>query len=875
MATANITGRSALATLVAVPALIAAFAIWGPFTTDSLPLFGGQATGVRSGWLPGFGTIDPNMGYTAYALGLRAALDLASGTLPLWNHYEGLGTPLLGEMQSAALFPPTLLLLLPHGQMLEQALLQAIAGVGTFLFLRRFGLGPAAALAGGLIFELNGAFAWLRNAIFLPIAFLPWLFLAIEILFTSARAGRTLRERWPAIGLGAVAAALALIAGFPEVVYFYSLLLLLWAVARAVSLRPGRALAYAGDLAIMAVLAALIASPSLIAFAHFLPEAELGGHKDDLFKGATLPPAALILYWLPYFYGPVAASTNPDIRTIWGGIGGYLGLMPLILGVFGLIAGRRRPMCWLLAAWAAAAIGVSHDAPGLHAAFLHLPLATIAAYARYLNASWILCFAVLAAVGLELWPSLSRRERVLIGAITLAVVIAVVGAGLAASAPIIVDVWPSKQHQRLYVIISLAVAASLLAAFTAALGRPQARAGLILCLGLEAVAAFIMPILSFPRIAGMDRTLIDFLQQHAGAQRTALANFTGLTPNYGSIFRIPAINYDDLPAPARTVDYIHAAIDPAASTIDFRPDGRPETAAEREQRRRLFVSHLPGYAQAGVRYVLGDADLFATPAYEQQGGPTPIALEPGQSMQVTVDTAPGDLQLRGVLVRVGTYGGTADGALRVRLCQADACAEGRLDLATTADNRAVAIDFQAPLALHAAPYAITLAHEGGTHRVALWSQDVRGRPPGPLPELALLQLSDPAPVLSTPIATIFELPTFRPYASADGCQIDLLSQDRMRSRCDHPSRLVRLEVFMNGWRALVNGAPTPVQLAESTFQSIDLPADESTIDFTYAPTGLRASLLVATGTLLFVAIMLLSLRLTRRQDAPPPTSNDR
>ena len=176
---------SRLLVLVALPALIAAFCIAGPFTTDPTLLFSGLATDLQPGWLPGYGTADPNMGITADALGKRAALEVLSGTLPLWDHLEGLGAPLLGSMQPAALFPPTLLLLLPHGQVIEQTFLQFVAGLGTYLFLRRLGLGTTAALAGGVLFELNGAFALLRNAVFNPVAFLPWLLYVVESLRQS------------------------------------------------------------------------------------------------------------------------------------------------------------------------------------------------------------------------------------------------------------------------------------------------------------------------------------------------------------------------------------------------------------------------------------------------------------------------------------------------------------------------------------------------------------------------------------------------------------------------------------------------------------------------------------------------------------------
>lgn len=180
-----------LLVLVALPLLVALVLILGGVAPDPISLWAGIGVGFQPGRLPGYGTIDPAAGFISYPLGVRAALDVLSGQLPLWNHFEGLGTPLLGEMQSAALFPPTLLLLLPHGPLLEHALLQVVAGVGTYLFLRRFGLGGRAALAGGLLFEFNGVFAWITNAIFNPIALLPWLFFAVESLFCAIRAGHS------------------------------------------------------------------------------------------------------------------------------------------------------------------------------------------------------------------------------------------------------------------------------------------------------------------------------------------------------------------------------------------------------------------------------------------------------------------------------------------------------------------------------------------------------------------------------------------------------------------------------------------------------------------------------------------------------------
>src|SRR5947207_2741925 len=78
---------------------------------------GGLMGGVTPGVVRGRPTIDPNGGWVSQALSHRAALDWLHLRLPWWNPYEGTGAPLAAGMQSAALFPPTLLTLLGNGQL--------------------------------------------------------------------------------------------------------------------------------------------------------------------------------------------------------------------------------------------------------------------------------------------------------------------------------------------------------------------------------------------------------------------------------------------------------------------------------------------------------------------------------------------------------------------------------------------------------------------------------------------------------------------------------------------------------------------------------------------------------------------------------------
>jgi hypothetical protein len=209
---------------------------------DPNPL--GPLSGLASSAVPGLvggSTIDPNIGYTSQALGHRAMVDLAHFSLPWWNPYQATGTPLAAELQSAALFPPTLFALLSNGQLYERMLLEIVAGIATYRLLRRLDLSRAAALAAGIAFGLNGTFAWFGHATVNPVAFMPLLLLGIERAYAAA-----VERRSGGWGLVAVAAALSVYAGFPEVTYIDTLLAIAWLAWRCCCLGRAGGLLMAG-----------------------------------------------------------------------------------------------------------------------------------------------------------------------------------------------------------------------------------------------------------------------------------------------------------------------------------------------------------------------------------------------------------------------------------------------------------------------------------------------------------------------------------------------------------------------------------------------------------------------------------------------------
>jgi hypothetical protein len=93
---------------------------------------------------------------------------MGAGALPLWNPYNGWGTPHLANFQSAPFSPFTLpFLLLPFeiALVLAPFLKLFTLGLFTLLFLRRTGLDLLPALAGTVLFTFGGyQVVWLAYA---------------------------------------------------------------------------------------------------------------------------------------------------------------------------------------------------------------------------------------------------------------------------------------------------------------------------------------------------------------------------------------------------------------------------------------------------------------------------------------------------------------------------------------------------------------------------------------------------------------------------------------------------------------------------------------------------------------------------------------
>ena len=568
----------------------------GVFDANPLGPRSGLLSAMTPGPAPGVPTLDLNDGFISQAVSHRAMLDWLHLQVPWWNPYEATGTPLAGEMASATFFPPTLFTLLSGGQLYERMLLELLAGLSTFLLLRRLSVNRMVAVAAAIAFELNGSFAWFAHAPINPIAFLPLLLLGLESCYSASLDRR--RGGW---WLVAVAGALSVYAGFPETAYIDTLLAAGWVMWRGGCLGRRRLRPFVAKVAAGAIVGTLLAAPLLLALVNYLGNADLGIH-GGVVGSLSIPPRGLSMLVMPYVFGPIFAYNDPAgvASDLWKSVGGYLSASLVLFALLGLWSRRRRGLKLILLGWVVLSIARIYDEPHLLGQVLGvLPEMSRVAFYRYAFPSLELAVVILAALGLDDVVSQSRsRGRVAFAAaLTLVlVVVAIYGA-------IPLDHQLGSGHS-LYARVSAIWAVSLVAIGAAAsLVRRSTRRTLLttLLVTVDAIALFIVPQLSVPRVK-LDLAPVAYLQRHLGDQR--FFTMGPIRPNYGTYFGLAELDATDLPLPSSFAHYVNGRLDPYTDPLVFvgnNYSGRPSTAPSTQDE---LLANLANFRDAGVAYVL-------------------------------------------------------------------------------------------------------------------------------------------------------------------------------------------------------------------------------------------------------------------------------
>ncbi len=271
---------------------------------------------------------------------------IRQGDFPLWTPYVLGGYPLVGDPQASLFYPPLLLFhLWPHSASLTLRTLEwltvlhvALAGVGMYWLGRSLGLSPVGGSLAGLTFMLAGFFpvhaeheTWILAAAWLPV----WLGLCVRLL-AAPRAWHI-----PAIAL---VTALSFLAGHTQTSLFSLYLVGFYAVWHCWGrVRRGQtrlALRDAGVLGLALALGLTLAAVQL------LPSLELTG---ESFRRTVVFPdeygvldlAAPLTMLMPKILG--SDGSGPYLGNEVTQTQKYLGLAPLVFLVVSLFARPRHP----------------------------------------------------------------------------------------------------------------------------------------------------------------------------------------------------------------------------------------------------------------------------------------------------------------------------------------------------------------------------------------------------------------------------------------------------------------------------------------------------------------------------------------------------
>ncbi len=275
----------------------------------------------------------------------KAVTDLvAQGGWPLWNPYAFSGMPLLGDGQTAMLYPPNWLFwVLPaaHALTLSILLHLSIAGVGMYLYMRALRLSALAALIAALAFEFNGFLVarFVHPSIMAGAALVPLVFWGIELILQRGTRG--------AFAIAAVVFTLQVLVGHPQVPLYTALAVGLYVLV-IVAWR-WRHTGQRGALLPLAQVAGAYGVGIMLAAVQLLPWAELASFSPRAANAsyALVTHGSLIgfdwlLFLFPYAFGGLRPSPLVPFVQAEYPVGlwekhGYVGILPLALAVVGLV----------------------------------------------------------------------------------------------------------------------------------------------------------------------------------------------------------------------------------------------------------------------------------------------------------------------------------------------------------------------------------------------------------------------------------------------------------------------------------------------------------------------------------------------------------
>ncbi|MCS6993953.1 MAG: YfhO family protein [Anaerolineales bacterium] len=295
-----------------------------------------------------------------YISGLPTKLFGAS--LSAWNPYLQAGTFTFKDIGFQFLYLPSVVVMAlfpnPFGYNLLILSHYALAGMFTFLFLRKLRLDAPPAFLGGLAFMFCGfASAHLAHyMIIVTMAYLPILLYAIETWLQS--------RRWLHLALAALAFGLNLFGDYPAVSLYIGMVSFpyLWFRALTGQESPGEPLLARLKTALLASAVIFpggvaIAAAQVFPILESLPLVTREKISYEFFASFSFPLYQLPMLLFPYLFGanreslfPAPYFGEPNLMELTG----YVGILPLFLSALALLLPKRDRQVYF---WALVALG--------------------------------------------------------------------------------------------------------------------------------------------------------------------------------------------------------------------------------------------------------------------------------------------------------------------------------------------------------------------------------------------------------------------------------------------------------------------------------------------------------------------------------------
>lgn len=272
---------------------------------------------------------------------------IARGESPAWMPGIYTGFPSLAQIEVGTLYPSNLALfgLLPPYAAIAwaQILPLAIGGIGVFLLARELAIPLDARLLACGAFSLSGfMIAHLRQLNMVDAAaWIPFVLLGVERI-AAGREGRA--PLWLALVW-----AIEILAGHPQITYFTALVALSYFAARWWQSRPAERWSSWAWLGLSLMLGTLLAAAQL------LPAIELSRltyrQAGLSFEEAAKYPVSPLNVWTFFVPGLFGEARDDSFRLsglFWEQYG-YVGVLPAILAIVGVVVERRNRHVRLLA----------------------------------------------------------------------------------------------------------------------------------------------------------------------------------------------------------------------------------------------------------------------------------------------------------------------------------------------------------------------------------------------------------------------------------------------------------------------------------------------------------------------------------------------